>query len=95
MPFVNWQTDRDRLSYPKSRDASASKNAILLKKSAKGQNFISDGAKFLISFFTSKMDGVYPGSNKNTYFSKKFWVLVPKIAPQVLAKIWAKIPLLT
>ena len=37
-----------------------------------GQNFISDGAKFLISFFTSKMDGVYPGSHKNTFFSKKF-----------------------
>ena len=40
-------------------------------KKLQGQNFISDGAKFLISFFTSKMDGVYQGSHKNTIFSKK------------------------
>ena len=41
------------------------------KGSIMGQNFISDGAKFLILFFTSKIDGVYPGSHKNTIFSKK------------------------
>ena len=42
-----------------------------MKGSFMGQNFISDGAKFLISFFTLKMDDVYPGSHKNTFFSKK------------------------
>ena len=35
----------------------------LPEPSEMGQNFISDGAKFLISFFTSKMDGVYRGSH--------------------------------
>ena len=49
--------------------------------STQGQTNILDGAIFLISFLTSKSDGVYPGSPKNTFFSKIFWVLVPQIAP--------------
>ena len=43
-----------------------------LDQTFKGQTNILDGAIFLISFLTSKSDGVYPGSPKNTFFSKIF-----------------------
>ena len=55
-----------------------------------GKTFISDGAIFSISFLTSKMDSVYPGSPKNTFFSKKFWDLVPQIAPWSFGQFFDK-----
>ena len=55
-----------------------------------GQKTINVTSIFSILILTSKTNSSYPGSPKNTFFPKKFGVLVPQKAPWSLSQIFDK-----